>query len=156
MFGRRNSLRVAVAVMGIVMVLFSSAQQARLFCFLGVCHPSSEHECSSSSCSAGSCSSSYRQKDQASTEVTSNPDGLGQPCPCPDACWCNADQQPVESSRLLHVSAELTFKSLQAEAVLTQVTSEDQEINATNWWDDGSTRVETGCARCARLCRFLI
>lgn len=121
MFHHYGSLKRVIAIFGMALLLSSSLQQTRVFCFLAGCAPKScgaqpgQGELGGHACSGRDCpfSRAHRELHQpcdalpADSCVDALFDSCPTSCPCPPACWCHQSPEPFELPRTATVSIEL-------------------------------------------------
>lgn len=161
MFYRYHNLRRAVGLLGVVLALSSTAQQAGMLCVVAGCSPASACD---EEVHHGTCPHSCHQSETAKASLSSCDntchDELEGPlpaqCPCPDSCWCHQSPEPFELPKTPSQPIELLLTGLVCtDGTIACIPYGEQSARKINLAALGSSTA-SAAQFCSELCRFLI
>ena len=158
MFHRYHNLKRAVGLLGVVLVLSSTAQQSGIFCVVSGCSPT--HACADGlphhacphACHESGTTNASSSHDSCHDELEGS---CPVPSPCPATCWCHQSSEPFELPRTVSQPIELLFGLVYSDTTIASISHfELSPRTATLAALDSSAA--SAAQLCSKLCRFLI
>ncbi len=158
----RDNLKRAIALLGIVLVVSSTAQYASLtYILAGSCDNSHQIEQSHrhDKSMAGQCSLDCPCQTEHFLDTTESQNAsVGHEkgsSPCPPSCWCHQAPIPMELPKsTIDLSLLVILKLENSSTNSTEKSGSDQFLHAVSVIDLESSAL-TASQRCVHLCRFL-
>jgi hypothetical protein len=159
MFNHYHNLKRAVGLLGVVLVLSSTAQQSGIFCVVSGCSPTHacddgmHHDTCPHACRQSGTTSASTSHDGCNDELEGSCPG---PSQCPATCWCHQSSKPFELPRTLSQPIELLLTDPVYCGTTIASISHFEQSSRTATLAALDSSAATAAQLCSKLCRFLI
>jgi hypothetical protein len=159
MFNHYHNLKRAVGLLGVVLVLSSTAQHSGIFCVVSGCSPTHAcddgvpHHACPHVCHGSGTTPALPSHDGCNDELEGS---CPVPSPCPATCWCHQSSEPFELPRTLSQPIELVLTGPVYCGTTIASISHFEQSSRTATLAALDSSAATAAQLCSKLCRFLI